>query len=204
MKTVSILARKSQITPLQFYDYYEEKHAPLAVKFFPFTRYVRNHLEEGSDVGFDTISEFWADEFAEIVEIRKGPAGDIMDADVARFMVPHLARGSSVDEIILSRGAQTDLAGLRYAVLLRWESGNAIALVREWASLLAAKQPGVSLDVMGVLGEGSFPADAILWVPDYFAGPPAPGALDLNVLRVRRCETPISDLLPYKVSVKGG
>jgi hypothetical protein len=43
-KNIALLSRRAELTRAQFRDYYETRHAPLAIGYFPFTRYVRNHL----------------------------------------------------------------------------------------------------------------------------------------------------------------
>jgi uncharacterized protein (TIGR02118 family) len=62
IKAISFLKRKPGISREEFARHYEEVHAPLAMKHFPFKRYVRNYVigDPDADVpGFDCITEVW-------------------------------------------------------------------------------------------------------------------------------------------------
>ncbi len=62
IKAMSLIKRKPGMTQEEFAKHYEEVHVPLAMKHFPFRKYVRNYVikppdAEGPD--FDCITEVW-------------------------------------------------------------------------------------------------------------------------------------------------
>jgi hypothetical protein len=68
VKFIFLLSRKPGLTDEQFREYYETKHAPLAVKLFPFfSDYRRNYFRRGElhdfvtpdvvEVNFDVVTE---------------------------------------------------------------------------------------------------------------------------------------------------
>lgn len=197
MKSVCVLARRPDSSRAEFQRYYEERHAPLGIRHFPFTRYVRNHLLDAPDIGFDTISEFWAEDISASAALMQGPVGEIMRADEERFMDRSRIAPAGAEEHVLSPDPCTDDAGERFAVLIRREEGEEAAFrdaVLDWARELVARAPGVSVDFTQSWQVPSFPADAVLWTP---ALPDeAPRALgEVRMLKVRRVETPPAQLL---------
>ena len=82
-KVISMLKRNPALTPEQFRKHYEEVHAPLAKKTFPFIRkYVRNYVKPfpsaGKEPRFDCITEQWFDDkaaFKKMTEIYATEAG---------------------------------------------------------------------------------------------------------------------------------
>ena len=68
VKAVVLLKRNPSLSPEQFRKHYEEVHAPLAKRLFPFiTKYVRNYVTTapfspaGKEPKFDCITEEWFD-----------------------------------------------------------------------------------------------------------------------------------------------
>lgn len=62
IKAISLLKRKPGITLEEFATHYEEIHVPLAMKHFPFKKYVRNYVskpEDSDEPWFDCITEVW-------------------------------------------------------------------------------------------------------------------------------------------------
>jgi len=62
IKAISFITRKPGLSREEFARHYEEVHAPLAMKHFPFKRYVRNYVTgdpDADDRGFDCITEVW-------------------------------------------------------------------------------------------------------------------------------------------------
>lgn len=201
MKSVCTFLRREGLSRAQFHEYYENQHAPLGQSHFPFTRYVRNHVENMPDVPFETISEFWAEDLAVFGSLLDGPVGAIMAEDEAKFMQRDRCEAGMVGEIIYSDGPSVDEAGLRDVVLIHYgtDAVTGEEAVRNWAVAVSETQTGVSLDLLHpMVGEQSFPADALLWLPDFTKAPPSPSMLHTRSVRVRRCETPLSELLPYK------
>jgi uncharacterized protein (TIGR02118 family) len=193
MKSICALARRPDLDRAAFQRYYEERHALLGIRHFPFRRYVRNHLVDAADIGFDTISEFWADDIAALAALMDGPVGDILRADEERFMDrPRIAPAGS-DERVLSAGAPVDGDGLRTAILVG-PGVDGIVAAQRWAEAVAQRTPGVSTDRTQSWREPAFPAGLVVWLP----GPPVPGRLPPNcyarAVLVRRVETPAEQL----------
>jgi len=93
IRTVSFIQRRSDLNREQFRQYYETKHAPLALpKLSGLEHYVRNHvIREGGAraIAFDAISEFeYHDEaaFDAMLDMLEGPEGTILRADELHFM----------------------------------------------------------------------------------------------------------------------
>lgn len=61
IKAMSFLKRKENISHEEFSRHYEEVHAPLAMRYFPFKRYIRNYVDPATadELGFDCITEVW-------------------------------------------------------------------------------------------------------------------------------------------------
>lgn len=194
MKSICTLVHRPGSDRAAFQHYYEASHAPLGIRHFPFTRYVRNHLIDGDDCGFDTISEFWAEDIAATAALMDGPVGDILRADERRFMDQSRVAPAGAEEHVLSVGPPGDL---RVATLIA--GGADAAAIREgaleWGRAIAAGMPGVSIDIATAWRTPAFPAAVVLWSPQ----PPgdAPGVLAgaTRHLRVRRFETPPGQLL---------
>jgi hypothetical protein len=196
MKSVCAFTRKPGLSRAAFQGYYEMHHALLAVMHFPFRGYARNHVLPGQRARFETISEFWADDPARLTDVLAGPSGAIMAADEAQFMGRERITPAAAVETRLSPGAQTNAAGLRWLVLLSWAGETVQDDLHNWARDVASFQPGVSLDILHLLPGAKFPAQALLWLPDFTLAPPPPPRLTLRALRVRRAETAKKDLLP--------
>ena len=192
-KSVSAIVRRPDLDREAFRAYYEERHAPLAVRHFPFARYVRNHVIEEGECGFDVLSEFWFADPGELAAVLEGPVGPAIRRDELRFMDKPRNRPASAREVILSPHAGAP-AAVRSLHLLDWPGDDPAmaAAAAEWARQLAARAAGVSLDIVAPHGPSGFPARALVWcdadrdaVP-----PPAPAGVTLSRIAVRRIETP--------------
>jgi len=93
IRTVSFIQRRPDLNRGQFRQYYETKHAPLALpKLAGLEHYVRNHVireGEAGPIAFDVISEFeYHDEaaFEAMLDMLDGPEGAILRADELHFM----------------------------------------------------------------------------------------------------------------------
>jgi uncharacterized protein (TIGR02118 family) len=196
MKCLCALTRRPDVSRAEFQHYYEANHAPLAIKYYPFRRYVRNHLLDAEDIGFDTISEYWADDFAALGQLSNGPAGEIMQADERKFMDSSKVSPGAADEHLLSAGDSACPHGQRSAVLIDWSDGGDTTrdAVLAWGKSIAGASRGVSLDFVKSGQEPAFPARAVLWLPSSDALLRPPGSVSTRVLQVRRVETPAETL----------
>src|SRR5690606_27385521 len=146
------LVHRPDSTRAAFHAYYEENHAPLGARHFPFTRYVRNHFIDGEDLGYDTISEFWAEDIEAAAALMNGPVGEILRADERRLLDQSRIASGGVEEHELSTGVPAGPDGIRTAFLINpalsadaissaaWRQG-----VMAWGRSLAADWSGVSL-----------------------------------------------------------
>ncbi len=173
-KNIALLPRRAGLTRARFHDYYERHHAPLAIGHFPLTRYVRNHLADGADLDFDTISEFWSDDLPRLAALMQTEVGDLMRADEARFMDRARIRSGSAREHLLSgpaRGVESANA-VKFAWLLRREPGTdeagLVRLASSWSGALAeahgAACERLTLDLVNPWPGVQFPFDSVLWL----------------------------------------
>jgi hypothetical protein len=91
LKMLGFLPRRADLTRLGFREYYERRHAPLALEHVRvFAKYVRNHLADvTTEPGFDAVSEFWYDDAAAAARIGAWlatPEGQVLRRDEAQFM----------------------------------------------------------------------------------------------------------------------
>jgi len=193
-KSVSALVRRPDLSRDAFHAYYEANHAPLAVAHFPFARYVRNHLLDAPDIGFDTLSEFWAADFDALAAVSAGPVGPLICEDELRFMDKPRNAPAWAEETMLSASDRNDMRSLH---LLRWTGEGDLprAGLLTHARALAEDYAGLSVDFIAAWGVNPFPADVLMWVDGDTALPPPPGAFQVRRVAVRRCETPPGQLL---------
>ncbi|QDX79891.1 hypothetical protein B9N43_00655 [Denitratisoma sp. DHT3] len=104
IKSIAMMKRKPGISHEEFVRYYEEVHAPLGLKHFPFARYVRNFVKPipgQEEPPFDVITEFWfanEDDHRKALEFNATPAAKIFREDEDRFMDSSKTVGYLVDE----------------------------------------------------------------------------------------------------------
>jgi len=184
IRTLCLLAHRPDRDRAFFQRYYEERHAPLAARLFPFHGYARNHVEEGEAFDWDTISEFMVDDPLGPVRVMEGPDAAIVRADEENFLDHAGLVPARVEAHVLSAGPETDGEGRRLAVLIEGERGRTMA----WAEALARDRASISLDIIASRKAG-FPADAVLWLSGHDDLGPVPTGLVAKALRVRRYET---------------
>jgi uncharacterized protein (TIGR02118 family) len=208
MKSIALLQRRASLTRAEFHEYYESRHAPLAIRYFPFARYVRNHLVDEESIGFDTISEFWGDDMAKIASLMQTEIGEIMRADEARFMDRAAIRsGGALERHVAgsSRGPESPQFA-KEVWLVRTPGGLAVealgAALARWGVTVAAHLGDacerITLDLVSPWTAAPFSCDALLWLwlHDPGAGAtaaalPVPEGLERpHIARVRSCETP--------------
>lgn len=200
MKSICLLSQKPGSSREAFRRYYEESHAILGMRHFPFTKYLRNHVVAASaPIDFDVLSEFYADDLAQSAQIMAGPIGAVMDADEKRFMDQGLIRAAASKESILY-GPSRDVAppGTRRVLMLL--DAPDVAALAQWAGNVGdahADIARISLDLTSPFGPGprAFPFDAVLslWLK---AGAQAPtvdlpgGASHRLSVLTEVCESP--------------
>ena len=98
-KSIILVNRRDGLTREQFRGHYEQIHVPLALEWFGFAKYVRNHVvSEGAS--FDCLAEFWPHDPAQVGRAAQA-AVDIFAEDDALFMRPE-RRAGLVDEAHLA------------------------------------------------------------------------------------------------------
>lgn len=113
IKTIALITRKPGMSREDFVKYYEERHAPLALKHFPtFSKYVRNYpvtMPGTDEPDFDCITEFWFDDLEGALKVQqilgdyKTEVGKIFLADEEKFQDRAKTRTFLIDERISSK-----------------------------------------------------------------------------------------------------
>lgn len=92
MKYLSLIRRRADLTAAEFRDYYEQRHAPLALQFFPPRLYQRNYPANCVQAGYDCFSEFdYADDF-DVTRVFLSEAGPALARDESHFMQREFTR----------------------------------------------------------------------------------------------------------------
>jgi len=174
MKSIALLPRRADFTRAQFRDYYETRHAPLALGYFPFAKYVRNHLLEDDTIGFDAISEFWNEDIGKMAGLMQTEIGEIFRADERRFMDrERITVGASTEQLLAGEPRPIEAAPrLKHAWLLRRGPATApevfAAAAAEWGRAIAAASGAscerATLDVVSPWPGPEFPFQALLWL----------------------------------------
>jgi uncharacterized protein (TIGR02118 family) len=92
IKGMSLVKRKPGLTLEEFARHYEEAHVPLALKHFPFKKYVRNYIsksDEAEEPWFDCITEVWFETMEDCqaaAEFTVSEAYKVIADDEERFM----------------------------------------------------------------------------------------------------------------------
>lgn len=198
IKSVAFMPRRPDLDRAAFRAYYETRHAPLALRHFRFAHYVRNHLADAQEPGFDCFSEFWHRDVAHTRAQMAGEAGAIMQADELNFIDRPQARPALAEEHLLAGRAREDEAGqAKTILLLRAEAGNSRDTLLDAARAAFAESASrATLDLLAPFDTRPLPYDAVLalW-PGADAGfaPPAGWSIGAR-LPVRAEETSATDL----------
>ena len=117
IKIVALIKRRADVSPAEFCDYYEHRHAPLFQRTIPpevadaITHYVQNHaLQLGSgatEPAYDCVTEIG---FADLAGVRVwsewylGEGGKVLRDDEEQFMDPRQRVVIVTDEHDLGTG----------------------------------------------------------------------------------------------------
>ncbi|WP_395337060.1 EthD domain-containing protein [Novosphingobium sp. BL-8H] len=190
MKSICALVHRPDRDRAFFQRYYEQHHAPLAARLFPFRGYARNHVDMADGFGWDTISEFWVNDPLAPQRVIEGPHAAMLRADEDRFLDRTRLTPARVEEHVLSSGDPADADGRRLAVLLK-ATADALAWgdpAMAWGRDLARRRSGVVLDIL-IDRTSGFPADAVLWLAGHDDPGPPPDGIAARLLRMHRHET---------------
>lgn len=92
IKGMSFIKRKQGLSREEFIKHYEEEHAPLAMKHFPFKKYVRNYIANipgVEELDFDCITEVWFETMEDCqaaAEFSVSEAYKVISDDEEKFM----------------------------------------------------------------------------------------------------------------------
>jgi uncharacterized protein (TIGR02118 family) len=211
IKTIGLMPRRPDVSRAAFRDHYENRHAPLALKHFPFVKYVRNHVVESlpDPVGFDCLSEFWVEDVALIHALMGSDIGEMMREDERRFADQPRIAPAVADEILLfgpARGVDDGVVRKEALLLSRAAESpdmDLVVLIAGWAGLLASAADGaiarLTLDALTPFEGRYFPDfQAVLqaWIvgeADGLVHAVAPQGLEIAAwLRLEAIETRLS------------
>lgn len=178
LKNLGLIPRRTDLSRAAFREYYETRHAPLALRHLrSFRRYVRNYVVDATpaDPLFDSLSEFWYDTQADIdavIGVLTSPAGEALREDEARFMDRSRIRIVRVQESLLfgpPRGTEDGIVP-RHALLLGRAAGSVATdfhadVHRLCAALLAPRATGftrLQLELPVDPDEADLALDAVL------------------------------------------
>jgi hypothetical protein len=168
MKALALMPRRPDLTRAQFRDYYETRHTPLALRYFRFHKYVRNHLMTAADIGFDCISEFWPRDLAKTYALMQGNVGEVMREDERQFTDQPRIVSSPCTEILLAGAPRpNDATGtLKLALLARTtlDAAGLAGALESWAREGARPARSVTVDSLVGVAHPTFPYDAIVWL----------------------------------------
>jgi hypothetical protein len=168
LKALALMPRRPDLTRGQFRDYYETRHTPLALRYFRFRKYVRNHLMTAPDIGFDCISEFWPRDLAKTYALMQGEVGERMREDERQFTDQPRIVSSPCTEILLAGAPRADDATgvVKLALLMRTtlDAATLAATLEAWARARTAPARTVTLDSLIDVPHPVFPYDAIVWL----------------------------------------
>jgi uncharacterized protein (TIGR02118 family) len=193
LKNLGLIPRRADLSRAAFREYYETRHAPLALRHLrSFRRYVRNYVVDATpaDPPFDSLSEFWYESQADIdavIGVLTSSAGEALREDEARFMDRARIRIVRVEETLLFgplRGTEEGIV-TRHALLLERAAGSAATdfhadVQRLCAALLAPRATGftrLQLELPLDPDEAGLALDAVLT-----AWPAATGTMPFGAL----------------------
>ena len=204
MKAVSLVTRRSDLSRAAFRAYYETTHSALAMQYFPFVGYTRNHLLDHPELDFDCISEFEAPAEMAEVDIMNSGSRQRVAADEVQFMDPTCIRVAGVrPHALVVPAAAVDAQRLsRRVLLIEHDQQNLLDRLQQLVGNLIASSPSLHalrLDLLDNDPHCPLPCNALLWLDMLEPDAPLPAALaqlpGLSLtLRVACCDTPPATL----------
>lgn len=184
-KALALMPRRPDLTREEFRRYYETRHTPLALRYFGFRKYVRNHLLTAPDIGFDCVSEFWPLRMEATFALMQTNVGERMREDERQFTdQPRIVSAPCEEVQLVGEPRGDDETGMRkLALLLRTtlDAATLIGSLRAWAAGRAAPARTITLDSLVGLPHAAFPCDAIVWLyaVDADADPRLPAGIEI-------------------------
>lgn len=184
MKYLSLIRRRADLDRPAFRRYYEEVHAPLALRFFPPKLYQRNHLDEAGEWGFDCLSEFvYPDDF-DPMQVLAGEVGRLLANDEANFIGREFTRSARGKELRSHLpGATGERRRELWLVPHGAEEQTLLACFERVLTVLVPGQ-GASLEMLEPYYCQSFPFAALISLEGAFAGVFDPELEALGTLRL--------------------
>lgn len=205
LKALALMPRRPDLTREQFRRYYETRHTPLALRYFRFRKYVRNHLLTAPDIGFDCVSEFWPRRMDATFALMQTNVGERMHEDERQFTdQPRIVSGRCEEVQLAGDSRGDDETGTRkLALLLRTtlDTATLTGSLRSWAAGRAAPVRSVTLDSLVGLPHAAFPCDAILWL--YAVDTDADPQLPAEIAMVGRALTEADETPSAVLAVSG-
>lgn len=168
MKALALMPRRPDLTRQEFRRYYETQHTPLALRYFRFHKYVRNHLLTAPEIGFDCVSEFWPSDGAATFALMQTQVGERMRADERQFTDQSRIVSAPCEEIRLAGAPRSDdeTGVTKLALLLRTslDAPTLVGALQPWAASSITPGRRITLDSMVGMPHKAFPCDAILWL----------------------------------------
>lgn len=162
IKSIAFMPRRPGTSRADFCDHYEERHVPLALNWFRFSKYVRNHLQGEVEPGFDCLSEFWRVNPAEIGPLMAGPVGETMAEDERRFVDKPNIQAALAETADLGGGARPYEAKATPKRLLLLQGSDRNTLVAAATDLARARAERTALDLLIPYDDRPLRCDAIL------------------------------------------
>lgn len=214
LKFLALIPRKDDVSREYFAEYYENNHAPLALKYFRgFGKYLRNHIVEeisGEPPEFDVFSEFWYENLDQLIRTAKlldGEHGPTIRHDEQQFMNQPASTVMPAEEhLVFGAERCIEPAVIKIAAVLKRE--QSLSLDAFHSNLLAACETlpsewnayRLSCFLVQHGSDEELPWDAVVfaWPEDESALPRWPAALAAlsakhMLLKTNSCETNLAE-----------
>ncbi|WP_010126482.1 EthD domain-containing protein [Sphingomonas sp. KC8] len=162
IKSIAFMPRRSDLGRAAFRDYYETRHTPLALRYFRFARYIRNHLADDQEPGFDCLSEFWHPDPAASAARIGAAVVETLRADERVFTDQSNIRAALAEEIPLL-ATQPDAQPVSAdATILILHGTDRAALISAASQTARARSGQTTLDLLSPFDHRPIPCDALL------------------------------------------